>query len=71
VTRLAVFGVAFNPYDAAVLNLLKRAGPNIKSVLLVDVEPKIERLHQLWPDVMIKSCRSPEEGDSEIQKWLM
>ena len=70
VTRLAVFGFAFNPYDVAVLNLLKRAGSNIKSILLVDVEPKIERVRQLWPDVDIKSCTPSAQAPVEIQNWL-
>lgn len=71
VTRLVFFGFAFNPYDGAVLNLLKRAGCNIKSILLIDIEPKIERTRELWPDVHIKACKPPTEGDVEIQNWLI
>jgi len=62
INRLVVFGFAFNPYDLAVLNLLKRAGSNIESVLLVDVEPRIERVQRLWPNVTIKSCQPPREN---------
>ena len=71
INRLIVFGFAFNPYDVAVSNLLKRAGSNIESVLLVDVEPRIERVQQLWPNVTIKSCQPPAEGDMEIQEWFV
>ncbi len=70
-SRLVVFGFAFNPYDDAVLNLLKCAGSNIKSTLLIDIEPKIGRARQLWPDVQIKSCPPPAEGAKEIQNWLI
>jgi len=69
-SHLVVFGFAFNPYDDAVLNLLKCAGSNIKSSLLIDTEPKIERVGQLWPDVDIKSCQPPEQGTVEIRNWL-
>jgi hypothetical protein len=71
INRLVVFGFAFNPYDVAVLNLLKRAGPNIESVLIIDVEPKIERAKRLWPNVTVKSCQPPIEGDMEIRKWFV
>ncbi len=69
-THLLVFGFAFNPYDVAVLNLLKCAGPNIKSVLIIDIEPKIERVRQLWPGVDIKSYPPPAQGPIDIQNWL-
>jgi len=71
VTRLVFFGFAFNPYDGAVLNLLKCSGCDIKSILLIDIEPKIERTRLLWPDVDIKACQPPTEGDVEIQNWLI
>jgi hypothetical protein len=66
---LVVFGFAFNPYDEAVLNLLKCGGSNLKSILLIDIEPKIERVRQLWPDIMITSCQPPLKGNAEIQEW--
>jgi len=69
-THLLVFGFAFNPYDVAVLNLLKCARPNIKSTLIVDIEPKIERLRQLLPGVDIKSYPPPSQGPIDIQNWL-
>ena len=71
INSLIVFGFAFNPYDVAVLNLLKRAGSNIKSVLLIDVEHRIERVKQLWPNVTVKSYQPPAEGDIEIRKWFV
>jgi hypothetical protein len=71
INRLVVFGFAFNQYDVAVLNLLKHAGSNIESVLLVDVEPKIERVKRLWPNVTAKSCQPPIEEDMEIRKWFV
>lgn len=68
---LVVFGFAFNPYDEAVLNLLHSSGQNLASVLLIDIEPKIERACQLWPSAAIISCQPPPRGDTEIQSWQM
>jgi hypothetical protein len=70
-TCLVVFGFAFNPYDEAVSNLLQSSGRNLASVLLIDVEPKIERACHLWPSAAIISCRPPPEGDAEIRSWQM
>ena len=69
-THLVIFGFAFNPYDEAALNLLKRAGSNLKSILLIDIEPQIEKVRQLWPDTMITSCQPPPKTDIAIQNWL-
>lgn len=41
-TYLIVFGFAFNTYDTSVLNLLKSEGKNLKSILLINIEPNIE-----------------------------
>lgn len=68
--RLLVFGFAFNPYDEAVLNLLQSAGKSLESVLLIDIEPKIEQAQRLWPNTEVISCRPPPEGHAEIEKWL-
>jgi hypothetical protein len=71
VTRLVFFGFAFNPYDDLVLDWLKSAGCNVKSVLLIDIEPKIERAHELWPDAHIEACPPPTDGDAKIRTWLI
>jgi len=68
--RLLVFGFAFNPYDEAVFNLLQSAGKNLESVLLIDIEPKIDQTQRLWPNTEVISCRPPPEGRAEIEKWL-
>jgi hypothetical protein len=60
-TELIVFGFSFNEYDEAVLNLLKFAGRNLKSVLLIDIDPKVARAERIWPSVSIES-RSPPTG---------
>ena len=67
--QLVVFGFAFNPYDEAVLNLLKDAGRNLQSVLLVDIEPKIELAQRLWPSATVILCQPPPEGTAEIRSW--
>ncbi len=68
-TRLVIFGFAFNPYDQAVLDLLLSVRQNMESVLLIDIEPKMEHAHNLWPNAAITSCKPPPEGDTEIQSW--
>lgn len=42
-TKLLVFGFAFNPYDEALLTLLKDGGRNLKSVLLVNLHSKVDQ----------------------------
>lgn len=64
-TQLLVFGFAFNPYDEAVLNLLRIAGRNLKYVRLIDVVSQAERAHRLWPNAKITFCK-PLEGNKEV-----
>jgi len=66
---LLVFGSAFNPYDEAVLKLLQRAGRKLKSVLLVDTDPKIHAASDLWPVAKVTSCLPPPSGDRCIECW--
>jgi hypothetical protein len=68
--RLIVFGFAFNPYDEAVLNMLRNTKGNIKSVLIIDVEPKMDRVKLLWPAAKIRTCQPPPIGESAILNWL-
>lgn len=70
-TSLAILGFALNPYDEAVLGLLQSAGQNLRSVLLIDIEPKVERARYLWPSASVISCPPPPEGDAEIRGWEM
>jgi len=67
---LIVFGFAFNPYDQAVLNLLKSAGNNIRRVLLVDISPKTDLTKTLWPQAEILTSLPPPEGQEVISNWL-
>lgn len=68
-TRMIVFGFAFNPYDEAVLNLLKSEGANLKSVLLININSIIDNAQSLWPNADIVSTRPLPDGNIEIQKW--
>jgi len=67
---LVTFGFAFNPYDEAVLCLLRSGGSHLGSVLLIDIESRTERARQLWPDITITWCQPPPIGDVEIRNWL-
>lgn len=68
--RLLIFGFAFNGYDEAVTDLLSDEGTKLKSVLVVDKKPMIERANILWPNAAIKSCQPPIEGELQINHWL-
>jgi hypothetical protein len=57
--ELVVFGFAFNPYDEAVLNLLRDSSPNLKSVHLIDIHPPHGRAEALWPHMRITSSQPP------------
>jgi len=69
VSRLVVFGFAFNAYDEAVLNLLRSGGSNIESVILVDVEPKLERAARLWPGITVDGRDPPTDREMEDVRW--
>lgn len=70
--RILVFGFAFNPYDASVLDLLRQEGRGIRSVLLVDPFPPVKSAQSLWPAAKVMSCSplSPAAMTS-ISKWIV
>lgn len=70
VSRLLVFGFAFNNYDEAVLNHLKEAGRELKSIAIIDVLSRLESAKKLWPQADIQSFRPPPEGRDELRDWL-
>lgn len=69
-TDLIVFGFAFNPYDEAVLKLLKSSGQNLRRVLLIDIYPKIDSAKSLWPHAEVSSSLPPPEGQGFVSTWL-
>jgi hypothetical protein len=69
-TKLLVFGFAFNPYDEALLTLLKDAGKNLQSVLLVNPHSKVEQAKKLWSSADIIACSPPPEDNSVLDHWL-
>lgn len=68
--RIIVFGFAFNPYDEAVLDLLRISGAHIKCILLIDIDPPIERAHAVWPNAQIATALPPSAGTDRILAWL-
>jgi len=68
--RLLVFGFAFNPYDLAVLRLLRDAGEKLRDVLLVDIDPPVQRAAELWPDADVQATPPPPAGSDAIAAWL-
>ncbi|MBM3473336.1 MAG: hypothetical protein FJX75_08725 [Armatimonadetes bacterium] len=68
--RLVVFGFAFNPYDLAVLNLLRDAGENVRDVLLVDPCPPLERAARLWPWAEVRATPPPAGNTDVVADWL-
>jgi len=69
--RIISFGVGFNPYDEAVLALLRdRAGAPLDSVLVVDPAPKVAAVQSLWPSARIDTAAPPPAGNDVIREWL-
>lgn len=68
--ELLVFGFAFNHYDEAVLSLLEGAGRRLKSVLLIDPQPREPLARQVWPTASVESCEPPARDDPAPRKWL-
>lgn len=66
---LLVFGFAFNPYDRLVLQLLGSKGRNVRSVLLVNIEPDLQAAKVLWPEACVTHCLPPPEGEAQLHKW--
>lgn len=59
--RLVVFGFAFNPYDEAVLDLLRSGGRRLRSVELIDISPPVARARELWPQAQIHATHPPQD----------
>jgi hypothetical protein len=69
--RLAFFGFSFNPYDEAVLKLLRSAGSDATSVLVIDKDPKLDRVAELFPGAAIISCQPPPTGIHAMRDWFL
>jgi hypothetical protein len=66
-THLIVFGFAFNPYDVAVLNLLKKSGVGIQRISLIDLYSHADRAKAAWPSSQITWHPPPLFENGEIQ----
>jgi hypothetical protein len=69
-SKLIVFGFAFNPYDLAVRDLLRKGGKNLTSILLINLTSKVEVAKQIWPDAHVTTSPPPQEDFHEIDRWL-
>jgi hypothetical protein len=69
-THLVVFGFAFNPYDKAVLDLLRNCGQNIREILLIDINPNIKAAKKIWKNAIVESAQPPPPGDIVIDNWM-
>jgi hypothetical protein len=58
-TDLVVFGFAFNPYDEAVLSLLREC-PALERVQLINRDPPIDRAKAIWPHACVTAERPPD-----------
>lgn len=67
--HLLVFGFAFNPYDEAVLNLLRSAGRSVQSVLLVNRSQTIQPAIDLFPNASVTWSPPPPDGNATIAEW--
>ena len=69
-THVLVFGFSFNPYDQAVLNLLRGTGDSITSVLIVNIDPIVDLARGIWPSAEVSTCQPPPSGLPELQAWI-
>lgn len=69
-SHLLVFGFAFNPYDQDLLELFRGAGQGVRSVMIVDIDPREERAHAVWPSAEVSTARPPPDGDKDLRLWL-
>jgi hypothetical protein len=68
--NLIIFGFAFNLYDMATINLLKDSGHDIKNILLIDINPKVDIAEELWPQAKISQCKPTIDSDLSANRWL-
>ncbi len=69
-SRLLVFGFAFNPYDKALLSHLAKHGRGLEAVMLLDINPNLDRAKQVWPHTEVRALPPPPEGKAELAEWL-
>ncbi|MCJ7509990.1 MAG: SIR2 family protein [Dehalococcoidia bacterium] len=69
-TDLLVFGFAFNPYDEAALTLLATAGRQVRSVFLIDPDPKIGLAQQVWPGACTQAFEPPPQDNAGFGAWV-
>jgi hypothetical protein len=69
-TDLLIFGFAFNPYDEAALNLLATGGRKVRSVFLIDPDPKIGPTQQVWPRASIQARQPPPQDNAGLRAWV-
>ena len=62
--QMVIFGFAFNPYDVALLKLLRDGGRNVRTVGLIDIAPPVERARSIWPRAAFAAQRPPTYGDT-------
>lgn len=67
-TTLLVFGFSFNPYDEALLELLRQDGQSIKEAILVDKSPRADRATALWPNATLRVIPPPSENE-KLAVW--
>jgi hypothetical protein len=68
-SNIIVFGFAFNPYDRAVLELLRTHASGVQRVWLIDVTPRIKEAKHIWPLAKIAWLPPPPGELQEIKAW--
>ena len=68
--RLVVFGFAFNPYDAALIDHLATHGRSLRHVVVIDIRPDLERVVRIWPSARVVTLRPPAVGLPDLSEWL-
>jgi hypothetical protein len=69
-THLLVFGFAFNPYDEALLNHLQENGRRLNHVIVVDKDPKPDRVRLIFPQAHVCVLPPPPDEEQESKDWF-
>lgn len=68
--QMVVFGFAFNPYDQALLELIRQASGHVQRVLLMDPYPRIDMAKDTWPRAQVSTASTVPLFLKDLKRWL-
>ncbi|MDH5647872.1 MAG: hypothetical protein OEZ01_17810 [Candidatus Heimdallarchaeota archaeon] len=67
---MVIFGFAFNPYDKALLDYLKKFGKKTTELLIIDPYPNNTAAEHIWPNANIVSINPVSGVYPGLKSWL-